>query len=111
MKAICRSGSPTDNSFMEFNLRIGGPYVAPTVTALLTCRADRKWYFTDGTTPLMCDPSTVMFKKATAADETDAIMQLFNGGIGGPDVAPTVTARLTCRDDQKWYFTDGTTSL
>ncbi|KAK5983375.1 hypothetical protein GCK32_019132, partial [Trichostrongylus colubriformis] len=35
----------------------------------------------------------------------------FNGAVGGPDVAPTVTALLTCRADQQWYFTDGTSSL
>ncbi|KAK5973940.1 C6 domain-containing protein [Trichostrongylus colubriformis] len=52
MNAICRSGSATDDSFMQFNGGVGGPPVAPTVTARLTCRADQKWYYSDGTESL-----------------------------------------------------------
>uniref|UniRef100_A0A0N4X1S7 C6 domain-containing protein n=1 Tax=Haemonchus placei TaxID=6290 RepID=A0A0N4X1S7_HAEPC len=156
MNAICRSGSPTDDSFMEFNLGIGGPNIAPTVTALLTCRADGKWYYTDGTASLAitdvscsttkapatncatCDPNDVVFKEGVDADETDAIREdlpnnaqgcrqmnaicesgsdtdtsfmEFNDVVGGPPIAPTVTARLVCRADQKWYYTEGGNSV
>ncbi|KHJ80416.1 hypothetical protein OESDEN_19909 [Oesophagostomum dentatum] len=52
MNAVCESGSATDNAFMEFNGGIAGPRVAPTVKALLVCRADQKWYYSDGTTAL-----------------------------------------------------------
>ncbi|KAK6039637.1 hypothetical protein COOONC_22859 [Cooperia oncophora] len=45
MNAICQA-SPGKTAFMEFNNAIGGPTIAETVTSLLTCRDDMKWYFT-----------------------------------------------------------------
>ncbi|PIO58546.1 hypothetical protein TELCIR_20015, partial [Teladorsagia circumcincta] len=98
-----------------FNLGIGGPTPAPTVTALLVCRADQQWYYTDGTTSLLLENNGQGCKQMNAicrsGSETDDAFMEFNGGVGGPPGAPTVTARLTCRADQKWYYTDGTTSL
>ncbi|VDM69874.1 unnamed protein product [Strongylus vulgaris] len=93
MNAVCESGSPTDNAFMEFQEGLAGPAVAPTVTATLVCRADQKWYFSDGTTALAvtdvycsttkpsttecatCSPDAVTFHTATDSTTTDAIMQ------------------------------------
>ncbi|KHJ95614.1 hypothetical protein OESDEN_04436 [Oesophagostomum dentatum] len=48
MNAVCTASKAGLKAFMEFNAGIGGPDIAETITALLTCHADGKWYFTLG---------------------------------------------------------------
>ncbi|RCN41684.1 hypothetical protein ANCCAN_12354, partial [Ancylostoma caninum] len=48
MNAVCKASQPGLQAFMEFNSAIGGPVIAETVTSLLTCADDGKWYFTIG---------------------------------------------------------------
>ncbi|VDM65757.1 unnamed protein product, partial [Strongylus vulgaris] len=45
MNAVCQASSSNLKAFMEFNNAIGGPGIAETITALLTCHDDGKWYF------------------------------------------------------------------
>ncbi|KAK6017316.1 hypothetical protein OSTOST_17165 [Ostertagia ostertagi] len=45
MNAICKA-SAGNTAFMEFNDGVGGPVIDETVTSLLTCGDDMKWYFT-----------------------------------------------------------------
>ncbi|CAJ0597774.1 unnamed protein product [Cylicocyclus nassatus] len=159
MSAVCESGSPTENAFMEFqNNRAGPGPIGPTVTATLVCKADQQWYYSDGVDSLAvtdvycsttkpsttacgtCDTSTVTFHTASDSDPTsiDAVMETlsndgqgckrmsavcdsgsatdnalmeFQNSIAGPPMAPTVTATLVCRDDQQWYYSDGTSAL
>ncbi|VDM79329.1 unnamed protein product [Strongylus vulgaris] len=93
MRAVCDSGSATDNSLMEFQEGIAGPTVAPTVMATLVCQADQQWYYTDGTTTkaitdvycfttkdseqtcATCDASAVTFHPASGEYTTDAISE------------------------------------
>ncbi|KAL6726998.1 hypothetical protein Aduo_008916 [Ancylostoma duodenale] len=82
MNAVCMSESPTDNSFMEFNNGIGGPYVAPTVKAELVCHADQKWYYSDGTTSLTlannaqgCKQMNAVCESGSATDTSEMEVQ------------------------------------
>ncbi|ETN78449.1 hypothetical protein NECAME_02886 [Necator americanus] len=101
MNAVCHSGSPVDNAFMEFNNGIAGPGVAPTLKALLVCRADKKWYHSDGTTSLpitdvycsttkssnpacsSCNEDTVTFQKASGDFGLDALKENLSNNAQG----------------------------
>ncbi|KAL6726997.1 hypothetical protein Aduo_008916 [Ancylostoma duodenale] len=99
----------------QFNNGVGGPPVAPIVKALLVCKADQKWYYTQGADTLSLANNAGGCKQMNAVCTAtqpglQAFME-FNSAIGGPVIAETVTSLLTCRDDGKWYFTLGQDSL
>ncbi|RCN51142.1 hypothetical protein ANCCAN_02707 [Ancylostoma caninum] len=45
MNVICTAPAGGTIASMEFNRRLGGPYEAKTVIALVKCGADQKWRF------------------------------------------------------------------